>query len=98
MNLDTQIITLVFSLLYGCFFCLTLSVSYKIIYNTSFIFKLIGTFIFVLFHVLLYFLVLQKINYGIVHIYSVLCLIVGYIITYNVQKHLVSMFTIFRKK
>lgn len=98
MSLSVQMLTLSFSFLYGVFFEVTFACSVKIIYHTSRIIQYVGTFLFVIFHVLFYFLILQKINYGIVHIYSVLCLVLGYIVTYNVQKHLLSRFTFFHKK
>ena len=98
MILSTQISTLFFSFLYGMFFEVTLACSVKIIYHTSHIVQYIGTFLFVIFHVLFYFMILQRINYGVVHIYSIFCLVLGYITIYNIQKHLLSRFTFFHKK
>ena len=98
MDLYTQVTTLIFSFLYGMFFEFTLHFSSKFIYHNSIIIRALGTFLFVLFHVLFYFYFLQKINYGIVHIYSVICFIVGYIFSYNIKKHLFSRFTFFYKK
>ena len=98
MDLYTQIITLCFSFLYGIFFGLTLHTSTKLIYHDSIFIRSIGTFLFVMFHVLFYFFFIQKINYGVIHIYSVLSLLIGYTFSYNVKKHLFSRFTFFHKR
>lgn len=78
MTLKVQIISLIVSFLYGIFFSFLLNINYKIIYNNNKFVKIIGTLLFVLFNSLLYFLILLKINNGIVHIYCILALIVGF--------------------
>lgn len=82
MTLKIQIISLIVSFLYGIFFSFLLNINYKLIYNNNKFIKIIGTLIFVLFNSLLYFLILLKINNGIVHIYCILALIIGFVI-YN---------------
>lgn len=98
MDLHTQVITIFFSFLYGIFLEITLHISTKVIYHSSYFIKYIGTFMFVIFHVLLYFLILQMINYGIIHIYLIICLILGYAFSYNIKKHLTTRVTFFHKK
>lgn len=98
MDLYTQVTTLIFSFFYGMFFEFTLHFASKVIYHNLIVIRILGTFLFVLFHVLFYFYFLQKINYGIVHIYSVICFITGYVFFYNIRKHLFSRFTFFHKK
>lgn len=78
MILKLQIISLVVSFLYGIFFSFLLNINYKLIYNDNKFIKIIGTFLFVIFNSLLYFLILLKINNGIVHIYCIITLIVGF--------------------
>lgn len=80
MNIKLQIITLLVSFLYGIFFSFFLSLNYKFIYNDKKIIKISISFLAVLISVLLYFIILRKINYGIFHIYEVLALILGFII------------------
>ena len=80
MNLKIQIITLIYSFIYGIIFSLLLNLNYKYIYQGKKIFRIILTFIFVLDNMLLYFLILKKINYGILHIYEFLAIIFGFII------------------
>lgn len=80
MTLKVQIISLIVSFLYGIFFSILLKINYKIIYNEKKLIKIIGTFIFIIFNSLLYFLILMKINNGIVHIYLILVLSLGFIL------------------
>lgn len=79
MTLKVQIISLIVSLLYGIFFSFLLNLNYKIIYNNKKIIQIISSFLFIIFNSLLYFYILLKINNGIVHIYLILSLIIGYI-------------------
>lgn len=80
MTLKIQIISLVVSFLYGIFFSFLLNINYKLIYNDNKFIKIIGTFMFIIVNSLLYFLILLKINNGIVHIYCIFSLIIGFII------------------
>lgn len=80
MSLKLQIISLIVSFLYGIFFSFLLNINYKIIYNNSKLIKIIGTFIFIIANSLLYFYILLKINNGIVHIYLLLSLLMGFIL------------------
>ena len=82
MTLKLQIISLIVSLFYGVFFSFLLSINHKIIYNSNKYIKIIGTFIFIIFNALLYFLILLKINNGIVHIYCIISIMLGFIL-YN---------------
>lgn len=80
MNIKLQIITLVVSFFYGIFFSFFLSLNYKFIYSDKKIVKTIASFLIVIISVLLYFIILRKINYGIFHVYEILALIFGFII------------------
>lgn len=78
MNLKLQIITLIFSFLYGIFFCILLNINYKFLYSNKKFFKIISTMLFIIFNVLLYFIILRKINNGIFHPYFVIMLTLGF--------------------
>ena len=78
MTLKTQVISLVVSFLYGIFFSIFLNINYKIIYNNKKIYQIGGTFIFILLNVLLYFLIIKKINNGVIHIYCIMSIIFGF--------------------
>ena len=80
MDIKIQITTLLVSFLYGIFFSLFLSLNYKFIYSNKKIIKTTISFLIVIVSVLLYFIILKKINYGIFHIYEILSIIFGFII------------------
>ena len=78
MNLHVQIMTLLFSFLYGIFFSVFLTLNYKLIYNDTRIYRIIITFLFVTANVLIYFLILRKINNGVFHVYEILMIAFGF--------------------
>lgn len=80
MNINLQITTLLFSFLYGIFFSFFLSLNYKFIYSDKKILKTIISFLFIIVCVLLYFIILKKINYGIFHVYEILMIILGFVL------------------
>ena len=80
MNIKLQIKTLLFSFLYGIFFSFFLSLNYKFIYSDKKILKTIISFLFIIVCVLLYFIILKKINYGIFHVYEILMIILGFVL------------------
>lgn len=86
MTLQIQSITLFISFLYGAFFELTLSLSSGMLYHKNYVYKIISTFVFVLLHIILYFLILQKINNGVVHIYAIISILIGYIVGYYLHR------------
>lgn len=89
MTLNIQIIMLVFSFIYGMFFSVFLSLNHKLVYNEKKFLKIIFTFLFLLVNILFYFLILRKINEGIIHPYSFIALILGFILE-NYLRHLVA--------
>ena len=89
MSLNCQIITIIFSFIYGIFFCFLLELNYKYIYMGNKVYRIIVTFLFVMCNTLLYFIILRKINYGVVHVYFLLCILTGYILSNFVYKKLI---------
>lgn len=77
MILIEQIRSLALSFLYGMFFAFSYKINYKYLYSNSVFFKLILIFLFMLDHILLYFILISKINNGIIHIYFLLIFIFG---------------------
>ncbi|NLL45024.1 MAG: hypothetical protein GX247_05110 [Mollicutes bacterium] len=94
MPLKIQILMLGYSFLYGIFFSFSGRLNHKLIYNEKKIIKVIFTFLFLLVNILLYFYFLIKINYGIIHFYSFLAIILGFIL----ENHLVRLVANKRKK
>lgn len=86
MSLSVQIFSFIFSFFYGIFFEILLDLNTKIINSSKLFVKIIGTFLFVLFNSILYFIILMKINNGILHIYFFLCILLGYTLSCKVGK------------
>ena len=79
MILIVQIKSLAFSFLYGIFFAFTYKINYKYLINNNTFFKLILSFLFILDHILLYFILISLINNGILHIYFLFMFFIGII-------------------
>lgn len=91
MVLGVQIISLIVSFCYGFFFFLTLEFNAKLIYSDSLFIRVIISFLFVIFHTLLYFLILMKINFGYIHIYFFICILFGYLMCKVIYKRFVNV-------
>jgi hypothetical protein len=78
MVLGVQIISLVVSFCYGVFFYFMLELNSRFIYSSNLWVRIVVSFMFVMFHTLLYFFILMRINNGYVHFYFFLCMLLGY--------------------
>lgn len=92
MNLKTQIIVILFSFFYGIFFSFLLEVNQKWLYQSKRWVRYLITCLFVFVNVLFFFWILQKINYGIIHIYSFLLIIGGYVLETAFHKRIAKRF------
>lgn len=79
MELIVQLKLIIFSFLYGIFFAFTLNINYKFINSKRKILKVIFTLVFIILNTLIYFAILQKINNGILHYYSFICIVLGFL-------------------
>lgn len=98
MPLNTQIISLLFSFIYGIFFSVFLDINHKIIYNSHKIIKLIGTTFVVFLSVLIYFILLLKINNATFHPYELIMIILGYILENIIKNKIKKIFSKSRKQ
>lgn len=57
--------------------------SYKILYNKNKFIKISSTIIFCFTNIYIYYLVLEKINNGILHPYGILMVILGMVLSYG---------------
>lgn len=80
MKLNLQINLIFFSLIYGIIFSLFLDLNYKLLHHKNIIIKYISTILCTIISVISYFYGIQKICYGILHIYSIILIIIGFII------------------
>ena len=79
MILIIQIKSLAFSFIYGIFFAFTYKINRKYLINNYLFLKIIINMLFILDHVLCYFILISNINNGILHIYFLFLFILGII-------------------
>ena len=91
MNLENQIKLIIFSLFFGAFFALMIDINHKYLYESKRYFKIIFTFLFILINTILYFFALKKINEGIIHIYSIICIILGFFMEHFIRNKVVKL-------
>lgn len=80
MSLRVQIVSLFFSFVFGIIFSICTNLNYRFLFTKNVYFKIIITFVYILDFALLYFLLIQKINNGIIHIYFFLMVGIGYLV------------------
>ena len=82
MELSVQITSLIVSFLYGIFLSIVTNINYYFLFTGKKVFRIIGNILFAIDAALLYFLLMQKINFGIIHpyFYGLICL--GYCLTF----------------
>jgi len=80
MTSKIQLITFVISFIYGIFFSILTIFNFKLIKNLKRYIQHFITFIYVLDMIIIYIIVLYKINNGYCHIYFILMVIFGFII------------------
>ena len=81
MNSYVQLFCLVFSFVYGLVICLLNNFNYKLLKNKNLFLKFFISGLYVFDMSLLYIVILYIVNDGILHIYFVLMLLFGYILT-----------------
>lgn len=81
MNSYIQLFCLVFSFIYGIVICLLNNFNYKLLRNKNIFLKLFISCLYIFDISLLYIVILYMVNDGILHIYFVLLMIFGYILT-----------------
>ena len=89
MILKIQIYSLLFSFFYGIFVFFLLELNYKLLYTGKMLYKIIISFLFVMFISLLYFYGLLKINNGILNLYFFLLMFTGYLLSFVIYKKLI---------
>lgn len=77
--LDIQVKSIIFSFIYGGIFSLLLTLNYKFLYNYNGIKKFLINIFFIIDNVLLYFIILNYINNGIVHLYFLISILIGFL-------------------
>lgn len=78
MILTVQIQSLLLSFVYGFIYAFLFNLNYKYLFCKKMINKILLNLFFNLDIFLFYFFLLKKINHGIVHVYFLICLVLGF--------------------
>lgn len=79
MSLTIQILSLLFSFMFGIFFSVCTNLNYRYLFTKKLVFKIIVTGVYIIDCSLLYFLIMKKINQGIINYYFILFVGLGYL-------------------
>lgn len=82
MELQTQIISLLFSFIFGFIFSICTNINYRFLFSKNLTLKIIVTSIYVLDFSLLYFILIKHLNNGIIHTYFLLFVGLGYLVSF----------------
>lgn len=88
MSLQEQILSFIFSFCYGIIFSYLYNLNYKFIYNTKILYKVLINILFCLDLFLIYFVLLLRINDGIIHIYFLIVFFLGFYLFKNKHKNM----------
>ena len=80
MNLEVQIQSMIFSFVYGLFFSFLLNLNYRVLFTSKKYIQVIGNLFFIIDNVLLYFILLRYINNGVLHLYFLLLVVLGFFV------------------
>ena len=86
MNLKIQIFSLLYSFSFGILFFILLEVNYRLLYEGKLFYRIIISFFFIIFMTLLYYIGLLKINNGIIHVYFLLSMFTGYLLSFVIYR------------
>ena len=82
INLSMQLKSIVFSFLYGILISLLFNINYFLLFHRKKIVKIFFSTIFVISFCLVYFYLLEYINYGYIHLYLLISFLVGFLLFY----------------
>lgn len=80
IDIDIQVKSFLFSLMFGFAFSFLLKVIFKFQDEKHPLVKTFMDFLFVIDNVLIYFVIMKKINNGIIHQYFVFCILLGFVV------------------
>lgn len=80
INLNIQIKLIIFSFIFGFLFSMLLDIFYYSIKKKNKIYSILISFSLIVFMTIVYFIGINKIGYIIFHLYSLLAIVIGFII------------------
>lgn len=90
MNSNMQLLSFLVSFLFGIVFCLLTITNFKLIEKLKKYLQHIITFMYVIDMIILYIIMLYKLNNGYFHIYFIMMVMVGYLVGYILYKKILS--------
>ena len=78
MDLKTQLYSIFFSFCFGSLFYFFVVLFKKFVYSKKIILEILSVALLSIFSCLIYFIIIKKINNGIIHFYFILSIIFGY--------------------
>ena len=90
MNLKIQIISFIFSFIYGIFLFILIFLQRKILFCRNKRRKIFTNSLFCIVISILYFIFIYFINNGVLHLYFLLLIIFGFLVAYNYVKKYVK--------
>ena len=91
MSADIQLICIIISFLYGLFIKVLNIFNNKLIKNNNKYLNIISNFIYVYIIVLLYVIIIYKINLGIFHVYFLIIMLFGYYLMSKYVKFIINV-------
>lgn len=86
INLTLQIYSIIYTYLYGVFCSLLVNLFYRFLFFRKQMWRVLFNLGFSLIMSLLYFLFLELINHGYIHLYFLFIFILGFLTTFNLFK------------
>lgn len=86
MGLETQIQSMIYSFVYGLFFSFLFNLHYHYLFDSKKWVQCIVSFLFLMDHVFLYFILLRYINHGVVHSYFIILIVLGCLVGNHTTK------------
>lgn len=86
ISLRLQIISILFSFVYGIVVAFLINLFYKYLFLKRKIIRILFSFLFIIFLGLLYFICLRNINNFYIHIYFLLAFLLGFAVTFSLFK------------
>lgn len=85
MNLIVQLKSLAFSFFFGVCFYFIVKACSKFLYSNKKYENLISAFLVSIVSCLIFFIIIKKINNGVIHLYFILSIILGYFVSYKLK-------------
>lgn len=86
MSLTEQVIALIFSFIYGGVLSVLYNFNYNLLFYKNIVVKIIFNILFVLDLVLIYFLVMRRINNAVIHPYFYIFIVLGFFTFFDITK------------